>query len=67
MIWLIHVETEKTFRQIVDTLDDKAEEETWEAEEFALQKLKEFGFPMEFDDEDLIEQRLYTFYRYQVY
>ena len=61
---MIYVETEKTFRQVVDALDDKAEEETWEAEEFALQKLKDFGFPMEFDDEDLIEQRLHNFYRH---
>lgn len=50
-------ETEKTFREIINDIDKVAEEEDFDPEEFALQKIKELGFPVEYDDQDLIEQR----------
>lgn len=52
-------ETEKSFRQIVDDRDRIAEEEFWEPEEFALKKLQELGFPMEAEDENYVEQRVF--------
>jgi len=52
-------ETEKTMREVLNYYDQEAEEEMYEPEEYALQKMKELGFPMEFDDEDFIEQRIH--------
>jgi carbonic anhydrase/acetyltransferase-like protein (isoleucine patch superfamily) len=52
-------ETEKPFRQIVDERDKIVEQEHFEPEEFALQKLHELGFPMEAEDEHYIEQRVF--------
>lgn len=56
----IHAEeTEKSFRQIIDDLDEKENSQFEDSEAQALKKMKELGFPMEFDDEDYIEQRVF--------
>ncbi|KRX07622.1 Trimeric LpxA-like protein [Pseudocohnilembus persalinus] len=56
----IHAEeTEKSFRDIVDELDDKFNQKFEDSEAQAIRKMKELGFPMEFDDEDYIEQRVF--------
>jgi len=52
-------ETEKSFRQVLDDMDQETLEEMWEPEEYALQKMKELGFPMEADDEEYMEQRIH--------
>jgi len=52
-------ETEKSFRQVIDDLDREAEEAIYEPEEMALKKLQELGFPMEAEDEDYIENRVF--------
>lgn len=38
-------------------MDQEANEESYDPEDFALQKMKELGFPVEAEDEDYIEQR----------
>lgn len=52
-------ESNKSFRQIIDDLDQDANEESYDPEDFALQKMKELGFPVEAEDEDYIEQRVF--------
>eukprot|EP01017_Pseudomicrothorax_dubius_P014439 TRINITY_DN1685_c0_g1_i1.p1 TRINITY_DN1685_c0_g1~~TRINITY_DN1685_c0_g1_i1.p1 ORF type:complete len:348 (-),score=73.18 TRINITY_DN1685_c0_g1_i1:176-1219(-) len=53
-------ETEKTFRQVIDDEDQEAREEEYNAEELALLKIKQLGFPVEYDDQDFIEQRVWA-------
>lgn len=52
-----YIESNKTFRQVINDLDQDANEESYDPEDFALQKMKELGFPVEAEDEDFIEQR----------
>lgn len=51
-------ETEKSFRDIMNDADDLAESHQLEAEDLALRKLQELGFPMEAEDENYVEQRV---------
>jgi len=52
-------ETEKTSRQIIDDLDQATNESYYSPEQWAASKAKELGFPMEQQDEDFIEQRVF--------
>jgi carbonic anhydrase/acetyltransferase-like protein (isoleucine patch superfamily) len=52
-------EAEKTFREIIDDKDLKVEQDHYDPEDWALQRAKELGFPMEADDEDFMEQRIF--------
>lgn len=54
-VFLINLENEKTFREILNDLDKDAESAFLDAEDLALNKLKDIGFPTEYDDEDYIE------------
>lgn len=51
------LETEKSFRQILNDIDANSEEDYLDPEDIAIAKLQELGFPVEAEDEELIEQR----------
>ncbi|EGR30110.1 transcription factor apfi, putative [Ichthyophthirius multifiliis] len=56
----IHAEeTEKSFREYINDMDQMYAEQSYDPEDFALQKLQDLGFPMEFEDEDYMEQRIH--------
>jgi len=52
-------ETEKPFRQVIDEIDNREEYEIMDAEEVALGRMRELGFPTEAQDEDYAEQRMF--------
>jgi len=56
----IHAEeTEKSARDVIND-EDQREEETWyDAEDLALKQIKDLGFPMEYEDDDFIEHRVF--------
>ena len=59
---MILLETNKTTREIIDDLDKVEAEDYMKPTEFAIAKLREMGFPVDEEDQDLIEQR-YEYYR----
>lgn len=52
-------ETEKSSRQVIDDLDEKETEKFYSPEDWAIVKAKELGFPVEYEDEDFVEQRVF--------
>lgn len=56
----IHAEEcEKTFREVIDDLDKKDEEMLYEPEELALKEMIKLGFPIEPEDDEHLEQRVF--------
>lgn len=55
----MQVESEKTFREIINDKDREVERDYADAEDLAIARLKELGFPTDYDDEDYIEQRVF--------
>lgn len=53
------LETEKSARQVIDDLDNKETENYYNPEDWAVEKAKELGFPVEYEDEDFLEQRVF--------
>mmetsp|Transcript_40300 Transcript_40300/g.35804 ORF Transcript_40300/g.35804 Transcript_40300/m.35804 type:complete len:177 (+) Transcript_40300:509-1039(+) len=51
-------ETNKTTREIINDLDKVEAEDYMKPTEFAIAKLREMGFPVDEEDQDLIEQRI---------
>lgn len=54
---MLKIECEKSFRQVIDDMDKNEEEALYEPEEIALKEMVKLGFPIEPEDDDLIEQR----------
>lgn len=54
---ILTTECEKSFREIIDEMDRKDEEDMYEPEELALQQMEKLGFPIEPEDEALMEQK----------
>jgi len=54
-VFYLNLENEKSFREIMNDLDKDAENAFLDAEDLALNKLKDIGFPTEYDDDDYIE------------
>ncbi|CAD8050818.1 unnamed protein product [Paramecium sonneborni] len=52
-------ETSKSFRQIVLDTDERLQKQQMGSEEEALQKIAELNFPLEYEDEEFIEQRVF--------
>ncbi|CAK90824.1 unnamed protein product (macronuclear) [Paramecium tetraurelia] len=52
-------ETSKNFRQVVIDTDERLIKQSRGTEEEALQKIAELNFPLEYEDEEFIEQRVF--------
>ncbi|EAR99480.2 transcription factor apfi protein, putative (macronuclear) [Tetrahymena thermophila SB210] len=56
----IHAEeTEKSFREVLNDFDRITAEAEYDHESLALQKMRDLGFPMEGEEEEYIEQRVF--------
>lgn len=53
---MVHAEeNDKSMREIINDRDRETERVYMDAEDLAVEKLKELGFPTDYDDEDYIE------------
>lgn len=52
---LLKIENGKSLREIINDRDRATERIYLDAEDLAVEKLKELGFPTDYDDEDYIE------------
>lgn len=52
-------ETEKGFREIIDDLDRQVAASVEDEEAELLREIRKLGFPMNYEDEDYIEQRVF--------
>jgi len=57
-IWCNNIEAEKSFREVLNDLDRATEDTFLDVEDIAINKLKDLGFPTEYDDEEYIEHRV---------
>jgi hypothetical protein len=54
-VFFFIVENNKSLREIINDKDRDMEKAYCDAEDLAINKLKELGFPTDYDDEDYIE------------